>query len=176
MELVLPSLEYKRSYIEAVQEYQAEQAKNSTISYYHKLSLPELESDFEKYVEVVNSKAQGLNLEPGYVPQTTYWLVDDGEFIGSANIRHRLNENLLREGGHIGYGIRPSRREQGYGSRILVLALEKAKELGIVRVLVTCDETNGASRKIIERNGGVLENKVEDPKTGIARLRFWIST
>ena len=107
-------------------------------------------------------------------PATTYWLVDNGEYIGGVSIRHELNEHLKNIGGHIGYDIRPSKRQQGYGTNVLALALPKAKELGISRVLVTCNVTNTASRKIIEKNGGVLENQVPDPETGIDKLRFWI--
>ena len=79
-----------------------------------------------------------------------------------------------RSAGHIGYDIRPSKRKQGYGSKILELALPKAKELDIERVLLTCDETNTGSRRIIEKNGGVLENQVKNPETGVDKLRFWI--
>ena len=97
-----------------------------------------------------------------------------GEFIGRVSIRHALTEHLLAVGGLIGYDIRPSKRGQGYGNKILELALPKAKELGISRVLITCDVTNAASRKIIEKNGGILENQVPNPETGVDKLRYWV--
>jgi len=81
----------------------------------------------------------------------------------------------LEVGGHIGYDIRPSKRKQGYGNKILELALPKTKELGIHKALLTCDEPNTGSQKIIERNGGVLENVVDNPETGIRKMRFWIT-
>jgi len=86
-----------------------------------------------------------------------------------------LTSELERLHGHTGYEIRPSQRGRGYGTAILKLALPKAKEIGLNRVLLTCDETNIASRKIIEKNGGVLETKEENPATGVDKLRFWIS-
>ena len=64
----------------------------------------------------------------------------------------------MTDGGHIGYSIRPSYRRRGYGHRILQLALEKCGDLGMERVLVTCDEDNAASRRIIEANGFVFES------------------
>ena len=106
------------------------------------------------------------------MPATALWLVDNGEFIGSLSLRHRLNENLLKMGGHIGYSIRPSARKRGYGTKILELALPIAKSLGIDKVLVTCDDDNTGSAKIIEKNGGVLENKVEHE--GKLKRRYWI--
>ncbi len=86
-----------------------------------------------------------------------------------------MTEHLMAVGGHIGYAIRASMRGKGYGNKILELAIPEAKKLGIDRVLVTCDVTNLASRKIIEKNRGILENQVRNPETGIDKLRFWIS-
>lgn len=174
MELVLPSIAYKASYIEAVKELQADHSYPLMERTYDKLSVPDLEANFEEYVEKIKSEARGENLPEGWVPMTRYWLIDNGEYIGNVSIRHRLTEQLEKWGGHIGYTIRPSARGKGYGSKILELALPKAKELGLTRVLVTCDATNTASRKIIEKNGGVFENSVPNPEKGVDKLRFWI--
>lgn len=174
MELILPSVEYKDSYLAAVKEFQADTSNERRLEQYRKLSVSELDSDFESYVEELLSHARGENLPEGWVPDSVFWLVDDGKFIGRLSIRHRLTEQLEKFGGHIGYDIRPSERIKGYGSKILELALLKAKELGIMRVLLTCDATNTASRKIIEKNGGILENQIPNPETGIDKLRFWI--
>ena len=174
MELVLPTLEYKDSYIGAVKEFRVDHSFPLMERTYDRLSILELESDFESYVEKVRNQARGENLPEGWVPATTFWLVDDGEYVGRVSIRHRLTEHLEKMGGHIGYDIRPSRRGKGYGFKILELALPRAKELGISRVLITCDATNTASRKIIEKNGGVLQDTVSNPETGVDKLRFWI--
>jgi predicted acetyltransferase len=174
MELVLPSVDYKDSYIEAVKEQQTDHSFPLMERTYDKLSIPELEATFDDYVEKKKSESRGENLPEGWVPATTYWLVDRGEYIGNVSIRHQLIDRLMHWGGHIGYTIRPSARGKGYGSAILELAIPKAKELGIERILVTCDATNTASRKIIEKNGGVLENQVPNPETGVDKLRFWI--
>ncbi|MDP2648462.1 MAG: GNAT family N-acetyltransferase [bacterium] len=174
MELVQPSASYKDSFIEAVGEYKHDTVDSFRHTKYRELSLPELGSDFDAFVTRELGKAKGENLPEWYVPQTDYWLVDDGEFIGRVSIRHSLTEHLRRIGGHIGYDIRPSKRRQGYGTKILQLALPKARELGVGRVLVTCDADNTASRKIIEKNGGVLENEVPNPETGGTKMRFWI--
>jgi predicted acetyltransferase len=90
------------------------------------------------------------------------------------SIRHELNEWLRTIGGHIGYDIRPSRRREGLGKRQLALGLAEARALGLERVLLTCDADNVGSRRIIEGNGGVLEDEMEDPATGKVKLRFWI--
>ena len=173
MELVLPSVEYKNSFIEAIEEYKAS-ADDVTTRRYRELSISELKADFGLFVERECSHARGENLPHGYVPQSEFWLVDGGEYIGHLSIRHRLNEHLLAIGGHIGYDIRPGKRGRGYGKKILALALQKAKELSIDRVLLACDVTNEPSRKIIEGNGGVLENRVPNLETGVDKSRFWI--
>lgn len=171
MELIAPSKIYKNSFISAVREFQANSDTNEREKGYFSISISELESDFDGYVERERSKARGENLPEGYVPETILWLIDNDEFIGKAGIRHVLTEHLQKTGGHIGYDIRPSKRKQGYGTHILRLALLKAKEMGITRALLTCDPLNSGSRKIIEKNGGVLQ---EDAPGYSEKLRFWI--
>lgn len=174
MKLVFPSSEYKDSFIQALKEYQATDAADRKDIY--ELNSEDLEKDFTLYVSKLLSESEGKNLPDGYVPQTTYWLIDNDEFIGRVSIRHTLTELLLREGGHIGYDIRPSKRNKGYGKKILQLSLPKAKELGIHKALVTCDENNIGSKKIIEANGGVFENVIEIGKGRPRKLRYWITT
>lgn len=95
------------------------------------------------------------------VPNSTYWLVDDGEVVAAVNIRHVLTDHLKMVGGNIGYAVRPSRWNQGYGTLILELALPKASALGINPVMITCADDNVASARIIEKNGGVLDDTYE---------------
>ncbi|OGG53430.1 hypothetical protein A2851_05665 [Candidatus Kaiserbacteria bacterium RIFCSPHIGHO2_01_FULL_53_29] len=174
MELVQPSAGYKNSFIGAVKEFQGDADYTHRNKWYRSLVIPELEADFDSFVERELSHSRGENLREGYVPYSTFWLVDGGEFVGQTNVRHRLNDHLMQIGGHIGYDIRPSERGKGYGNKILELALQKARELGIKRVTVTSDIRNVASRKIIEKNGGILENQIFNPEMGHDALRFWI--
>lgn len=168
MDLVPPSAEYEASYLAAVREFRAEGRGKELYD--------DAEKDFPAFVERVSNWAAGKDLQPGKIPESVYWLVDGGRYVGAVAIRHYLTEALVKRGGHIGYEIRPSERKRGYGSAILRLALPKARALGIDRVLLTCDETNAASRKIIEKNGGILENKVQNSEGGPDTLRFWIDT
>jgi predicted acetyltransferase len=174
MELVSPSGKYKESFIAAVKEYQEETPLNSRHHYYRSLSLQDLRNNFEEYLRRVSDASKGIGLPAGFVPQSDYWLVDTEQYIGRVSIRHHLNDHLLNLGGHLGYDIRPSKRQLGYGTKILALALPKAKELDIDKVLLTCDEMNIPSRKIIEANGGVLEDKRPNPHGGSDKLRYWI--
>ena len=113
----------------------------------------------EEYIKKSKRYEKGVNLPKGIVPASTFWLIDKGIFIGRVGIRHRLNKKLRGFGGHIGYAIRPSKRNRGYGSKILALALKEAKKLKLKKVLVTCDDDNITSQKIIEKNGGKLRRK-----------------
>ena len=174
MELILPSAEYKDSFVEAVKEFQKDTEFPLGTGWYHDLLLSELEKDFESFVRRLLNQSEGKGLPQGFVPQDNFWLIDEGEFIGATRIRHQLNEHLLQIGGHIGYAIRPSKRGKGYGNKILALGLQKAKEMGIERVRITCDVDNIPSRKIIERNGGILENEIPNPETDVNKARFWI--
>jgi predicted acetyltransferase len=120
-------------------------------------------------------QSEGQDLRPGQVPQTTYLLRrSDGALVGTSRLRHRLTPGLEVEGGHIGYDIRPSQRRRGYGTRILALTLEKARERGLRRVLVTCDDDNVGSARVIERNGGRLQDRVTSRHSGKLVRRYWI--
>jgi predicted acetyltransferase len=130
--------------------------------------------DFTAYLDRVEQFSAGRDLPPGSVRSDEYWLISNGRLIGRSGIRHRLTPSLENEGGNIGYDIRPSERRKRYGTLILKLALEKARDLGLNKVLVTCDEDNLGSAKIIERNGGVLSGKGVAEKSGKPILQYWI--
>lgn len=126
--------------------------------------------EFNKKIKRNYEISLGINLEEHYVPQTIFWVTFNGNPIGYAKLRHKLNENLYKRGGHIGYVIRPSSRKMGYGKLLLQELLKEAKHLNIEKVLLTVDEDNIASRKIIEWNNGELTQ--ED--NGI--IKYWIKT
>lgn len=168
MELVIPSTKYQQSYQEALEE-----GKNETGVTV--LPRPQSGQSFEEFVKNKIEEAKGLHLPEGWVPATELWLIDKGEFIGTVNIRHTLSPHLLNVGGHIGYWIRPTKRKMGYGKKILALALLEAKKLGITKMLVTCDDTNTSSLKIIEGNGGILENIVDNGENNPKKRRYWIT-
>lgn len=159
-QLVLPSSQYKTSFIQAVLEYQQE-----GLPHYASVDVAQLEQDFDEYIEQLAAESRGERLPDGYVPHTTYWLVEGDEFIGRADIRHVLNDYLATIGGNIGYDVRPSKRRKGYGKLILEMALAEAKTLGLKDVIVSCDVTNIGSSKIIQQNGGILQ-EVKPQGTG----------
>ncbi|HIW54947.1 MAG TPA: GNAT family N-acetyltransferase [Candidatus Ruthenibacterium merdigallinarum] len=111
----------------------------------------------------------------GKVPSTTFFLLDDERniLLGAVSIRHDLNDHLLQYAGHIGDGIRPSERRKGYATKMIGLALDECRKLGLERVLMVCEKDNIASAKSIVRNGGVLENEVAD-ENGVVSQRYWI--
>ena len=109
---------------------------------------------------------------PGWVHCTYWWIVEGDEVLGAIALRHELNDFLLRAGGHIGYGVRPSARRRGLASWALARVLPYARSQGLDRVLLTCEEGNEGSRRAIERNGGVLED-IRDTESGRLR-RYWI--
>ncbi len=105
-----------------------------------------------------------------HVTSSHFWMVDDDEVVGRISLRHALTPWLLEAGGHIGYAVRPTARRRGHATVSLGLVLPVAAGRGIDPALVTCDEDNVASRRVIESNGGVLE----DHRNG--KLRFWVPT
>lgn len=113
-------------------------------------------SELKDYLTSLIDYANGENLPDGWVPYTTYWLFVNNKPVGISRLRHFLNEQLREIGGHIGYAIAKSERKKGYGSEILRLTIEKAYEMNINNLLLTCSVTNFGSRKIIKKNNGIL--------------------
>lgn len=126
--------------------------------------------DFENYLEnlEVRDDSQGL------IPDSTFFCLDEERdiFVGGVNIRHYLNERLLLNGGHIGNGVLPSERRKGIATKMIALALEECRKLGIRRVLMVCDRENIGSARSIQKNGGILENEVTID--GVTEQRYWI--
>lgn len=128
------------------------------------------EDIFSEKILRYHDMARGINLESNFVPQTIYWLYIDGYPSGYGKLRHYLNDKLLEHGGHIGYVIRPSCRNKGYGKLLLRELLIRAKKMNINSVLLTCHDVNMPSRKIIEANNG----KLTDLSEGVCK--YWIKT
>ncbi len=161
--LVQPNEKYLKSYMEAYDEFTVLGMTN------HGMSNAREEDIFQKY----ENYRLGRNLKPGRVASEAYWLVEEEQclFIGEIRLRHTLNDALRLRGGHIGYAVRPSCWNRGYGTLMLKLVLEKAKERGLDRVLCTCNEDNLASARVMEHNGFVLKDKVMVGDTLIRR--YW---
>ena len=129
--------------------------------------------DFTGWLMRVKDSHLGQNLVQGRVPASFYLGVVDGEIVGRISIRHDLNDFLFNFGGHIGYMVRPVHRRKGYATAMLRQAKDIAKSLGIDRALVTCNDDNLGSIAVIESQGGVLENIVDE--NGRELRRYWIA-
>ncbi|MBP3041024.1 GNAT family N-acetyltransferase [Bacillaceae bacterium Marseille-Q3522] len=166
--LVKPTKELEQQYEDYISEW--EQTKEKIVpsaTKRHGKSYNEMMRDWE---DQETEKVYAL----GFVPASLYFLIDSQKKIyGAVHIRHELNEKLINTGGHIGYGIRPSERKKGFATKMLSFALPIAKELGITRVLITCDKDNIASAKTILHNGGLMENEVAE--NGEIVQRYWIN-
>jgi GNAT superfamily N-acetyltransferase len=166
-----PDVAFHASFLAALEEYHAEG---------HHLELPAaaladpaefaryvaaLRADVgrpgepDRYVAALTGSAPPTPPDGGYAPQTTQWWVRGEDYLGRVAIRHHLTEDLLREGGHIGFEVRPSARRQGHATAMLAAALPVAASLGIELAHADCDVDNTASRRVIEKNGGRIERE-----------------
>jgi predicted acetyltransferase len=177
-ELRSPTVVVRRSFLAAMDEFRGEgrgdEADETMIGREIRVfgdswsSGPE---GFTAYLRWLSDQALEDSPRPdGHVPSTTLWWVDGVEYLGRIAIRHRLTKRLREVGGHIGYDVRSSARRRGHATAMLRAALPVARTLGITSALVTCDVDNAASRKVIESNGGVLEDRRGD------KFRFWVPT
>ena len=172
-----PTSRVRLSFIGAMEEFRAEGRGSATDDTMLGREIREFGLDWQDperldaYVSHLRDQARAdAPRRPGYVPSTSLWWVDGDEYLGRLAIRHRLTPRLTDLGGHIGYDVKPSARRRGHATAMLAAALPVARTLGIDPALVTCDESNTGSRRVIEGNGGVLEDKRG------SELRFWVPT
>ena len=163
--MIPPATRLRASFVEALREFHREGLN------------AELDADwlddarhFASYVEGREAAIHPETPRPhDRVPETDLWYADGNEYLGTLTIRHWLTDALRIFGGHIGYGVRPSRRRPADTTHAS-LGLPVAHELGIDPALLTCDATNIASRRVIEASGGIADGPV-GPKQ-----RYWVPT
>jgi predicted acetyltransferase len=173
--LTYPTLSVQASFLSAVDEIMAEGPLDPTgpipraaAAYGSSWQSP---AEFQRFIDDLRAEELPETPRPAnYVPTTYLWWIDGEAFLGRLSIRHRLapGSTGLRNG-HIGYEVRPSSRRQGHATAMLAAALPHARRLGLESVLLTCDDDNDASRRTIERNGGVPDEPLGE------KLRFWIA-
>ena len=151
--LTLPCPEFEQSYREYITELGEEERYPFPLDFEH--------DDFPALLQRLDEFSKGINLPDGYVPSSTFWLVEGSEIVGVSNLRHYLNEKIRQYGGHIGLGIRPSFRGRALGTLLMGLTIQEAHNRGIDEIHIHCHKDNGASARIIVNNNGALHSEIE---------------
>ena len=171
--LVRPSLSYKDSFFESLEEYHWE-------GEFEHLSKLIVETNFEDYVDTLNEENRMMH-DPCAswtedVPETVLWLVKESMYLGTVYIRHRLNWHLEKDGGHVYIIIRPDQRHKGYGKRALKLSLTFANTLGIEKVLLTIEPENIIARHLAENFGAGPDKDITQTGQFKRKCRYWLNT
>lgn len=175
-ELVPPTVEVRASFLAAMEEFRCEgrgrpEDQSGIGDELRAVPWGGDEAGFAGYVAAL--RAEALPETPraeDRVACTTLWWLDGKRYLGRIAVRHVLNAWLREYGGHIGYDVRPSARRRGHATAMLAAALPVAASMGIGSALITCDDDNVASRRVIESAGGVLQDQRG------RKLRFWVPT
>lgn len=153
LSLVKPAAEHQQTYFSYITELGDENRIPFPLDFDH--------SDFNVWLERVDGISKGIGVPEGYVPSTTFFLMDGDELIGMSNLRHYLSDLIREHGGHIGLGVRPSQRGRGIGNQLMALTIAEARKRGINEIHIHCLKDNLASANTIRRNGGILESEGE---------------
>lgn len=171
LRFILPEKEYATSYAEALQE-------GLGLSPAKPEEIAQIKENFDEWHRKKTDISVPVILPDGRtaqrVPETTLWLVDGTRFLGRVGIRHSLTESLKIESGHIGFAVRLSERGKGYGTLLINEGLNVAKSIGLKKALLTCNDENAGSIKLIENAGGELSEKVMVPGKEIPNRLYWI--
>jgi len=129
--------------------------------------------DFEMLLKRLKENELGVKFKEGFAPNSTYYLrINNGKLLGLFNLRHSLSPELLIDGGHIGYAVRPSERGKGLSHEILRQGLGVALEMGLSKVMLSVDLMNKPSISVIEKQNGILEE--EKMIQGKLSRNYWI--
>jgi predicted acetyltransferase len=152
MKIIKPDESHKKEFLNYVLEAYLANEKEIPLNY---------KGNYEIWLRDIKNEEKGINLKENRVSATTYFVFDNNKIVGTLSIRHNLDLPCVYNFvGHIGYNVRVSERNKGYGKKILELGLKECKKMQIENVLITCLESNIASKKIILSQGGILENKI----------------
>ena len=165
IQLVLPAERWRESFLRALCEFQKE-----GLLWWFGGGLETAEQDFAGFV--ARKLADSSRCGNGFVPKTHYWALMEGQFVGRITIHHELSDALRVEGGHIGYDTVPSFRGRGVATEMLRQVLPLARALGLTEVLLTCDDSNAASIRVIEKNGGLL-HETKAVREGLPPKRYY---
>ena len=170
LRLIKLTKEYETRLKEMIEEWKSDIIENNT-NHSPWVIFKTDPHDFDNYLKNLETKEE----TDTWVPDSVFFLLDTERniLLGAVNIRHWLKGELVRTGGHIGDGIRPSERRKGYATEMIRLALLECKKLGLDRVLMVCERDNIGSAKSIMKNGGVLEKEIINPD-GSVEQRYWI--
>ena len=169
IKLVRPSSDFKDSFLEGLIEFQ-----NEGLPWVMDLNVAQIRDNFDSFVKAeLNKKTHWTQETP--VDETELWAIADDVYVGRISIRHKLNADLRVLGGHIGYDTRPRYRGRGIASTMLKLALPMARQLGIAEALLTCNDNNLPSIRVIEKNGGVLKETKPQYAGGPLKRYYLIS-
>jgi predicted acetyltransferase len=153
---------------EALAAHQALAGENFTFLLGYNDGMP-----WEEWIQGRDRIRNGTGLPSDWVRATILAAEVDGALVGRVSVRYELNEWLARQGGHIGYAVLPDFRRRGYATEILRQATEVARQEGVDRILIICDEGNVGSAAVIERCGGVFEGHSTSEDGQVIR-RYWI--
>lgn len=169
LSLVEPDASYKIAFFEMLAGFQS--AGEAFFHDYTEMAA----RNFSDYIRFLKNQAEPTSSAAGVIPQSTYWLLHQNQKIyGVSRLRHSLSPSLDLHGGHISLAVQPTMRRKGLGTTCLRLTLQKARQLGLQRVLLTCDAGNLASIKMIRKCGGTLDHRdseISHPST----YHFWIN-
>jgi len=167
LNLIAPTIQYRDSFLEGLSAL-----RDEGLEHYQHADIEAIARDFEDYVN--QQLRHATDPIPPYVPSTELWAIVNDTYVGSVSIRHRLNIPLKILGGHIGYDVVPGHRRKGYASEMLRQAIPIARSLGIQEILITCDDDNVASIRVIEKHGGVLRDKKPLPWPPETLKRYYL--
>jgi predicted acetyltransferase len=166
--LILPHSQYKDSFLNMAKSLEAE-------GHWWGPSIQKIEQDFESYLQKLEDMKHGLNLESNQASGTEFWILHEGQVAGRLKVNDELKDWMKIRGGHIGYGIAASFRNLGLATTALSEALQFAKDKGMKEILMTCDDDNLGSIRVIEKNGGIFKDKVLAEGRDIYTRRFTIN-
>jgi len=156
----------EKSFFSGLNEWEEKDLSWYTFDWRPGMTFPEL-------LARLRNNSSGVDLPAGFVSSSMLYAFVGNEIVGRVHIRHELNDYLRAFGGHYGCAVAPKFRRRGYAAEMFAQSIPIFRRLGILDILITCEDNNEPSWKLTERYEGVLENKLRSPEGKIFR-RYWV--
>ena len=125
-------------------------------------------------IELFNRK-NGKHEDIDWYKNSYYFLAfENNHLVGIGCIRSNLTQKGHDIWGNLAYGVRPSERKKGYGTKIAKKLVNKCKELGFKEIILCHYEDNLISPKIFNKIGAKYTNSINSTVSDKKILRYEI--
>lgn len=148
MEFIKPNENYLDEYLSACKE-----SYDNNVTEWMPVELDDFECWKKRALQRYEILESGEGLPAGIPRMITYWCIEENKFIGEIQIRPYMTMEEAKEIGHIGYAVRYSMWNKGFGTKLLQFAVDSLHEYSVNPIYIACHIENIGSNRVSQKVG-----------------------